>query len=303
MRQVITVLSATLVVAAGIAYTSCSKKDRQEPAENLPAFMKKYGFKRYDAGLLQKNNVLFPTINTLKEIEPLAEKLLKAPPVFKEFGDKTKITDYTESIEAIKKIRIQNQVWWLDKTMNSNKTNSGKRLQWDECNPLENPENPGGGIGGSYDPWQAMYNMWQDCPFTGTNPNDNTILYGSAPTGFSNRMVMTADNGGTWPDVRITILWNTTNNSSIGSWMINVQTSNGLGGWVPGGFVMNECTAAVNVVNNKLTYSFTGSLYIGVTIGGVPIGNSQLMQYSGVVLEQSQYGLSDYGAGQQSTCH
>src|SRR3982751_389371 len=114
MRQVITVLSATCVVAAGIAYTSCSKKDRQEPAENLPAFMKKYDFKRYDMDLLRKNNVFFPTIHSLKEIEPVAEKLLKSPPAFKEFGDKTRITNYEESIQEIRKKRIENQVWWLE---------------------------------------------------------------------------------------------------------------------------------------------------------------------------------------------
>src|SRR5690349_14550973 len=103
MRQLITVLSATCVVAAGIVYTSCSKNDRQEPVENLPAFMKKYDFKKYDADLLRKNNVFFPTIHSLKEIEPLMEKLVKSPPVFKEFGDKSRIPNYEESIEAIRK--------------------------------------------------------------------------------------------------------------------------------------------------------------------------------------------------------
>ncbi|MFL5810033.1 MAG: hypothetical protein ACJ749_10965, partial [Flavisolibacter sp.] len=181
-------------------------------------------------------------------------------------------------------------------------TNAANKIQWDECNPLENPENSGG-VGGSYDPWSYTYDTWQDCPFTGGNPTDNTIMYGSAPTGFSNKIVLTADNGGTWPDVHITIQWNSNNNSSIGSWQINVQTSNGFGGWVPGGFTMNECTAAVSVQNNRLNFSFTGSLYVGVTISGIPIGNSKLMQYSGVVLEQSQYGVSDYGAGEQNSCH
>ncbi|HWJ92698.1 MAG TPA: hypothetical protein VNR87_16390 [Flavisolibacter sp.] len=302
MRQVTTVLSAAFVVAAGIAYTSCSKKDRQEPAENVPAFMKKYDFKKYDADLLRKRNVIFPTINSLKEIEPQVQKMMQSPPGFREIGDKNLIPNYAESIEAIRKERIHNQAVWIEKTMNSRTSNRGNRVLWDECNPLENPENPGGGVGGSYDPWQ-INDPWQDCPFTGTNPNDNTIMYGSAPTGFSNRIVMVADNGGTWPDVRITIQWNTSSSNSIGSWQINVQTSNGLGGWVPGGFSMNECTAAVSVQNNRLNFSFTGSLYVGVTIGGVPIGNSQLMQYSGVILEQSQYGVSDYGAGQQNTCH